>query len=284
MQAPATGTSGAADSATSSLPAFLTPAAPVSTAGGTSSPGGQAVVVLAPAQPVSDAVLKQIVTVLRVRTARMAGGSDTITSANGQITVTGTADQAAQLKALAGQGTLLLRPVLGDKTPLPTPSGAAEKKAEDAFGALDCTWSDPTKPLAAAGDYLAACAQSSGSYVGIQKYLMGPAAVSGKDVSSVQASQSNGTWEVDISLDDAGASAMATLSATAAAGQDSDGTNRFAIVLDDVVYEAPTVTSTITDGQLQLSGTNQTFANQDAAVWSVGAMPLRLVSSSVSGG
>jgi preprotein translocase subunit SecD len=243
-------------------------------------------VVLAPERPASDAVLDQLVKLLRVRTVRIAGESSiTVTAAGGQVTLTGGADQAAAMRALANPGTLLLRPVLATKTPLPTPVNASEKQAEDAFGALDCSWSDPTRPLAAAGDYLAACAQSGSSPAGNDKgkYLLGPAALSDKDVKDVQASQSNGSWGVDITLDAAGSKAMADLSA-AAAGQQADGTNSIAVVLDDVVYEAPTVSSAITDGQLRLSTVSQTFAEQDAAVWNVGTLPLRLVSSTVTGG
>lgn len=256
-----------------------------SSAGGTSASPGQAVVVLAPERPVSDAVMDQLVKLLRVRTVRIRGETSIdVTAAGGQVTLTGGADQAAAMRALVNPGTLLLRPVLATKTPLPAPVNDSEKRAEDAFGTLNCDWGDPTRPLAAAGDYIAACAQSAGNNVGNDKYLLGPAKLSDKDVKDVQVSQSNGSWGVDISLNAAGTNGMADLSAAAAAGQQADGTNSIAVVLDDVVYEAPTVSSAITDGQLRLSTANENFAKQDAAVWSLGTMPLRLVSSTVAGG
>jgi len=145
---------------------------------------------------------------------------------------------------------------------MPTASGGPEGTAITALTTLDCSQS--TKPPTVADtDYLAACSSD-----GKTKYLLGPTAVSGKRVSSAKSSQANGVWQVDVSLDSAGAKQFGDLTTSLS------GTGKLiAIAVGGTVISAPSVQQPIMDGNVQISGQfDRAKADELAAALSAGAM------------
>jgi len=125
------------------------------------------------------------------------------------------------------------------------------------------------------------------------KYLMGPAEITGKEVSG--ASWGNTTNQqgvmtneiaVNLSLDGKGKSAFADVTERLVGFPYQSDQNRFAITMDGGVISAPGTQSAITDGQAQITGnftedTAKTLANQ----LKFGALPFsfkELTSSQVS--
>jgi preprotein translocase subunit SecD len=119
-------------------------------------------------------------------------------------------------------------------------------------------------------------------------YLLGPADVSGRDLSTASARQQTtggtqqivtGNWEVDLSLDSKGASQFAAVTSQL------NGTGQqFAIALDGFVYSAPTVNDgAITGGQAMISGNfTMKTANDLANVLKYGALPISFDQGDVS--
>ena len=167
--------------------------------------------------------------------------------------------------------------------PTPPPPGAnippALKKKLDA---LNCT--DP-KARAAAGlgarpsEPTVACDEK-----GKAKYALGPAAVSGTDVDDAKAAfdnQSGAGWIVTLDFNSTGAKKFADVTGKLAAQQPPN--NQFAIVLDNEVVSAPSVSSAITGGNAQISGSfTQQSASDLANVLSYGALPLTFKESTVT--
>lgn len=113
---------------------------------------------------------------------------------------------------------------------------------------------------------------SAGYYI---KYALGPVAVPGTDISSASAgiSTQNGGWQVNLNFTSSGGSKFTTV--TTALAKNTTPANQFAIVLDGKVQSAPSVSSAITGGQAQITGSfTQTEATSLANVLSYGALPL----------
>lgn len=119
-------------------------------------------------------------------------------------------------------------------------------------------------------------------------YLLGPADVSGKDLTSASARQQTtggtnqivtGNWEVDLSLDAKGTQQFADVT-----GKINGTGQQFAVALDGFVYSAPTVNNgAITGGQAQITGNfNQKTANDLANVLKFGALPISFDQGDVS--
>ncbi|QMV24225.1 protein translocase subunit SecD [Streptomyces sp. SCUT-3] len=145
-----------------------------------------------------------------------------------------------------------------------------QKKLE----ALDCT--DPKSVDAATkgvkpGEKMVACDED-----GLYKYALGPAAVQGRDVdkaSAVLDTQSGAGWMVTMDFNSAGTEKFAEV--TGKLAQQAPPNNQFAIVLDNEVVSAPSVSSTIGGGQAQITGNfDQKSAEELANVLSFGALPL----------
>ncbi|MFF7365144.1 protein translocase subunit SecD [Streptomyces sp. NPDC008125] len=159
----------------------------------------------------------------------------------------------------------------------------ATAKLQAEFAALDC--SDP-KQRAAAGkdakdtDTIVACGSNTpGSY---EKYVLGPAAVSGSDVDNAQGAidQSTGQWIVSMEFTSKGAKKFNKITSTLA--QQTAPMNQFAIVLDGEVVSAPSVASALS-ANAQISGS---FTQQEAEdlgnILSYGALPLTFKEASVT--
>ena len=114
------------------------------------------------------------------------------------------------------------------------------------------------------------------------KYLLSPAVISGKDLTSASAGipQNGVSWVVNLQFNSTAAVTFETL--TRAISVKTSPQNEFAIVLDGTVISTPYVTKPIPGGQAEISGSfNQASATQLANVLKYGALPLAFDVSSV---
>jgi preprotein translocase subunit SecD len=218
------------------------------------------------------------------------------------VVVTTPEDQESAVSSLMQPGDLEFRPVVKEAEGGPADSSggtvsasrgagwpvtaASEQAAADAaYGSLKCAGAArPEASPYAAADYLATCSKD-----GTVKYLLGPSLVSGRDVTGAAASlprgAAAGAWQIDISFDEAGSAALATVTTelyneVATGG----GSGIFAIVLDGVVQSAPTVQSPILGGQADITGGfTESAARGLAALLTYGSLPVDYALSSVTG-
>lgn len=114
------------------------------------------------------------------------------------------------------------------------------------------------------------------------KYLLGPALIGGNKVTRAFAGvPSNGvSWVVNLEFDDAGAADFLTV--TTHLATQTEPLNQFAIVLDDKVISAPSVSNAIPGGRAEISGSFTQKSAQDLAnVLTYGALPLSFEISGV---
>lgn len=146
------------------------------------------------------------------------------------------------------------------------------------FAAYPCTQADhKTGPAAEKWREVSAQAphdQATVSCDDTTKYLLGPAEITGKDVSGASwgnttNSQGNltSTVAVNLSLNSKGKSTFAKVTERLMNYQYQSDQNRFAITMDGAVISAPGTQSAITDGQAQITGnftesSAKTLANQ----------------------
>ncbi|MFB7179536.1 protein translocase subunit SecD [Streptomyces sp. NPDC056257] len=174
-----------------------------------------------------------------------------------------------------------------DKAPSPSPSAPATGDAAAAdlqakFAALDCT--DEKQRAAIKGakptDPTLACGQRGGAW---GKWVLGPAAVEGKDVKSAKGviDPQSGQWIVTMDFNDRGSDAFAKVTGELAAKQMPQ--NQFAIVLDGDVVSDPSVSQAIMGGNAQISGGFTQQSAQDLGnMLSYGALPLSFSEDSVT--
>ncbi|MEU9117005.1 protein translocase subunit SecD [Streptomyces sp. NPDC048483] len=165
-------------------------------------------------------------------------------------------------------------------TPPVPPQGGDEKISpalQKQFAALDCstkagramagTKAAGTKP----SDPVVACKQD-----GRQKYVLGPVAVEGMDVSDAKAvfdSQSGNGWIVQLDFTSDGGKKFSDI--TGKLATQTPPQNQFAIVLDGAVVSDPRVTSQINGGNATISGGfTQQSAEDLGNMLSYGALPL----------
>ncbi|WP_326676304.1 protein translocase subunit SecD [Streptomyces sp. NBC_01237] len=163
------------------------------------------------------------------------------------------------------------------------PVDPATAKLQEEFAKLDCT--DP-KQRAAAGkdakptDSIVACGSNTpGQY---EKYVLGPAEVSGSDVSDAQGAidQTTGEWIVSMEFTSGGAKKFKTI--TSRLSQQQPPMNQFAIVLDGEVVSAPSVRTALS-ANAQISGSfDQQSAEDLGNILSYGALPLTFEEASVT--
>ncbi|MDF3299721.1 protein translocase subunit SecD [Streptomyces tropicalis] len=170
-------------------------------------------------------------------------------------------------------------------TPAPSGSAAATAaKLEAQFAALDCT--KPAQRAAAGkgvkpGEPTVACGQDGKVW---SKFLLGPVAVDGTEVSKAQATfdtQGASGWQVEMSFTSSGSTKFAAV--TSQLAQKQSPQNEFAIVLDDAVVSHPYVQRAITGGNAYISGSfTQEEAQSLSNMLSYGALPLTFKESSVT--
>jgi len=127
------------------------------------------------------------------------------------------------------------------------------------------------------------------------KYVLGPVAVKGTDVNSVNAAldTSTGQWIVNIGLNSAGASAFGTLTSNqyknyfpdSTTNEDDAALDEIGIVLDGDVQSAPATQGALTAGSFEINGGgttgfSQAEATQLANVLKFGALPLTFTQQS----
>lgn len=159
---------------------------------------------------------------------------------------------------------------------------AIPKAVRDKYAALNCL--DPAARQG--GDQespdaiVVACDKD-----GTAKYLLGPSAVQGTQISSAEAGLPPGAgvgqWIINMNFDGSGTKAFAEL--TKAVASLTPPTNQIAIVLDGVVYSSPQVNGEIPDGRAVIEGNFTAQSAKDLAnVLKYGALPLAFEKSTVS--
>ncbi len=112
---------------------------------------------------------------------------------------------------------------------------------------------------------------------GAAKYLLHPAFIKGTQVTNAQPQLDPQTnkWSVSLNFDAEGSRALATVSTDLYDNQPPQ--NQFAIVLDGIVYSAPSFLEPITGGQAQITGDFTATEAQDLAnVLKFGSLPVSL--------
>ncbi|MFE6698072.1 protein translocase subunit SecD [Streptomyces sp. NPDC057718] len=159
----------------------------------------------------------------------------------------------------------------------------ATAKLQEEFAKLDCT--DPKQRTEAGQnakptDSIVACGSNvPGSY---EKYILGPAEVSGSDVDDAKGAidQQSGQWIVSMEFTSAGAKKFQTI--TGRLAQQQPPMNQFAIVLDGEVVSAPSVRQALSKNA-QISGSfDQQSAEDLGNILSYGALPLTFKEVSVT--
>ena len=161
--------------------------------------------------------------------------------------------------------------VLSD-TPATTPENASDlawvtEQVMYDFLTLDCSASADVKRVEGPADKPYAACDESGQI----KYILGPVAVPGSDLTSATAAiarnnngQSTGQWIVSLQFNHDGAEKFKDTSTILYGYHDSDpqgssfrgspDRNSFAVVLDGTVITAPSMQAIITNGEAQISG------------------------------
>ncbi|MFD4879755.1 protein translocase subunit SecD [Streptomyces sp. NPDC058420] len=163
-------------------------------------------------------------------------------------------------------------------------ASAAATKLEAQYTALDCskkTVQNTAGKEATAKEATVACGKVSGVWY---KYLLGPAAVDGTDVKKAQAVYNTTTaagWQVTMDFTGKGSDKFASI--TGELAKNTTPQNEFGIVLDGQVVSSPYVSSSITGGNAEISGSfTQTEAQSLANMLSYGALPLTFKEDSVT--
>ncbi|WP_404961054.1 protein translocase subunit SecD [Streptomyces sp. 147326] len=214
---------------------------------------------------------------------------------------------ATPSSSATSQGRALSEALKAPTAPTPSPSASESKKADDTkapspsasapptgdeaaaadlqakFAALDCT-DEAQRAAVGKGvkptDPTLACGQRGTAW---GKWVLGPAAVEGKDVKSAKGviDPQTGQWIVTMDFNDRGSDAFAKVTGELAAKQMPQ--NQFAIVLDGSVVSDPSVSTAITGGNAQISGGfNQQSAQDLGNMLSYGALPLSFQEDSVT--
>jgi len=143
------------------------------------------------------------------------------------------------------------------------------------FSALDCAHS----PILEGGkiddpkQYIITCSKD-----GAAKYILTPAALTGADIQSAQATlpqQGAGGWQVDLTMTTGGAKTFADV--TKYLYKQKAPTNQLAIALDGLVVSAPRINEPILGGNAQITGSfTAEEAKNLAEVLKYGALPISL--------
>ncbi|MFF7054569.1 protein translocase subunit SecD [Streptomyces griseorubiginosus] len=176
----------------------------------------------------------------------------------------------------------------GSPSPSASASGgtgtADQAKLQAQYTALDCS-KQAQRNKAGEGAKPTETTVGCGEFNGVwYKYLLGPAAVAGTEVKKAQAvfdTQTAAGWQVTMTFNSKGASKFADI--TGKLAQNTQPLNEFGIVLDGQVVSSPTVSSSITGGNAQISGSfTQEEAQSLANMLSYGALPLSFQEQSVT--
>ncbi|NEA63023.1 protein translocase subunit SecD [Streptomyces sp. SID12488] len=232
--------------------------------------------------------------------ASTSGSPSPSASATGDKATSSSSGSPSPSASATSQGRPVTDALKADATPTPSgtqsadastsPSAAVTPDAATAalqakYAALDCTKRavravtgdgvKPTEPTVACGK------DSQGQW---QKFILGPAEVSGTEVKKAQAvfdTQGAAGWQVTMDFTSKGSKQFADV--TGRLAQNQAPQNEFGIVLDGEVVSNPYVSTSISGGSAQISGSfSQTEAQDLANMLSYGALPLTFKTDSVS--
>ena len=114
------------------------------------------------------------------------------------------------------------------------------------------------------------------------RYVLGPAALLGKDVKSARAELDRGQWSVQLTLHSGGATKFNQLAGVCFARQQTCPTNQLAIELDGIVQSAPVFQTGSFSGPVSITGN---FSGRDAKdlalVLKYGSLPVQLKQQTV---
>ncbi|NBY38019.1 MAG: protein translocase subunit SecD [Actinobacteria bacterium] len=237
---------------------------------------------------VTSEAIDQAVGIIRQRVNSLGVAESEVSSqgsgVNRQIVISVPGDTGRRVVELVGQtaelrfrqvlaeGTANAKSLTTDTATATLPAGITADIAAK-FAALDC--SVATNRQAGGGDD-AASAIVACDRVGINKYVLAPAEVVGRDVSKAAAAidqQGAAGWYVLLNFNNEGTSKFGALT-TRVTGL-ATPQNQVAIVLDGLVVSAPRINEAITAGNAQITGSfTQTDATDLANVLKYGALPL----------
>ncbi len=257
------------------------------------------------ASKVTSSTISQAIDIIRQRVDSSGVSEAQITSQGGNnivVALPGKPSEAT-LNLVRESAQMRFRPVLMTAAPTPTatatpgsgptvaptlsntpPAAGTDPSAlswitpalQAQYDAIDCT--KPSNLVGGGGDDpnvgLVACAKD-----GSAKYALGPAEIEGTEITNASSGLNtvNGVvtneWVVNMTFNSAGSAQFAKT--TARLSKLTAPQNRFAMVLDRLVVEAPSVNEVIPNGQAQISGSltrasAATLANQ----LNFGALPL----------
>ncbi|MFD9466769.1 protein translocase subunit SecD [Streptomyces sp. NPDC060027] len=207
-------------------------------------------------------------------------------SSSATPSATATSQGRAVTDALKADSTPSASSSSASSSASPSASASADPataKLQAEYAALDCT--DPAARAKAGDgakptDPTVACGNSSGQW---QKYVLGPAEVSGTDIKKAGAvfdTQSAAGWKVTMDFTSGGSKKFAAI--TGKLAQQQSPQNQFAIVLDGEVVSDPSVSQSLS-GSAEISGSfTQTEAQDLSNMLKYGALPLSFKESSVT--
>ena len=236
---------------------------------------------------VTNAAIDQAVSIIRQRVNSLGIAESEVTAegsgANRQIVISVPGDTGRRVVDLVGQtAELRFRQVLVSGSPLAsakagkafaTPPAGVSAATNAKYAALDCTKAANRQ---GSGTDLATEAIVACDRTGISKYILAPAEVLGRQISTASAAinQTTGSgWYILLNFNNEGTKAFGTL--TTRVTKLPAPQNEVAIVLDGLVVSAPAIIEAINSGSAQITGSfTQTQAVDLANVLKYGALPL----------
>lgn len=231
-------------------------------ADGSREPGWTSVM-FSPETPQSAGQLRQAADRMKQRAGSLGLEDVQIDVTGGDITTRAAGDSEKSLTALGQTGALAFRPVV---TVSPSTAGKCEDLRREA-SARD-------------SESVTLCGAEDAEAL---DYVLDPASLVGSDVAGAKAQldSNGGFWMVSLTFTSKGSVKFADVTAELATQQPP--MNQFAIVLDEEVLSAPSVSQSITGGQAQISGSfTKESARELASLVEYGALPVRLKVSSVT--
>jgi preprotein translocase subunit SecD len=234
---------------------------------------------------ITSEAIDQAVSIIRQRVNSLGVAESEVTAqgsgTNRQIVISVPGDSGRRVVDLVGQtAELRFRQVLATAAGTPgaggdsaTPVSGISADLNAKFASLDCSQETSRQGTGADAptDTIVACDRS-----GINKYVLAPAEVLGRQVSKASAgidTQAGNVWIVQLTFNGEGTKAFGAL--TARVTSLASPQNQVAIVLDGLVVSAPSINEAIPSGSAQITGNFTQVEAQDLAnVLKYGALPL----------
>ena len=199
------------------------------------------------------------------------------------IDLPGVKDRDKAKRLVGRTAELNFRPVLAELPPAAKGAPPSDDATKAAIASCDSTAISALASIpntAAVDDKAGACVVLPGRAQEKQqvRYLLGPAALTGKDTSGAKSEFQQGQgYAVSLDLKGSGSDKINRLAAECSARQPNCPTNQMAIVLDGVVQSAPQFqTSDFGSGPVQITGSfTQGEASDLANVLQYGALPVK---------